>query len=169
MNRSPDPTRAELEAEERLIAAERLPDDHELAADWALGRELRGLDVPPLPPGLRSRVMNATHHRQRPAWWLGLAAAVMLGLAVVLIIEPFDPPGESTTVAEAELHDLQLALASLELGARRAGSAARSELSRSLFNTRIDLDELPYASQIGRWVQPHTSNDHQPPTQESQP
>ncbi len=160
MNRSPDMSRAELNAEERLTTADRRPDDPELAADWALSRQLRGLETPPLPAGLRSRVMNATRRPQRPAWWLGMAAAVVIGLAVVLIIEPLDQPGGSPTVAEADLHDLQLALAGLEFGARRAGTVTGRQLAQSLSTTRIDLDEVPYANQVGYWIQPHTSNNH---------
>jgi len=159
MNRLPEPSRAELNAEDRLTITGHRPQDPELAADWDLRCELRRLNTPPLPADLRSRVMNATHTpRHRAPWW-GLAAAVVLGLAVALIIEPFDQPGGTTTVAESDLEELKLALDSLELGARRAGSAAGSQLSRGLTMTRIDLDEVPYANRLGRWIQPQSSHN----------
>lgn len=160
MNRSPDMSRAELAAEEQVTAAECQLDNPDLAADRALRHELRSLGAPSMPPALRSRVMSAAHRPHQPAWWIGLAAAVVVGLAVALIIEPTARDTRPPAVADADLHDLQLALAGLELGARRAGSVTGRELAQTFATTRIDLDEVPYANQLGRWIQPQTSNHH---------
>jgi hypothetical protein len=160
MNRSPDISRSELAAEEQVTTADCRPGDRELAADRALRDELRALDTNAMPPALRTRVLNSTRRSHRPAWWLGLAAAIVMGVAAVLIIEPASRDQQTPTIADADLHELQLALAGLELGFRRAGTVTGQELAQTLSRTRIDLDAVPYANHFGRWIQPQTSSDN---------
>ncbi len=160
MHRSPELSRTELDAEDRVTAPEWPSDDPQLAADRALRHELHGLDESTLPTNLRTRIMKAARRRQQPGWWMGLAAAVFVGLAVALFIEPLDQSGDSPRVTESDLQELHLALASLELGARRAGSATSSQLGQSVITTQINLQEVPYAQHFKRWIQPYLSTTH---------
>lgn len=154
MNRSPDMSRTEREAEERLEATDRPPADAELGADWRLRQELRGLGAPALPPALRARIVRATARPARPAWWLGVAATIVLGLAVGLIWQSTGPEPQTPRVSDADIRELRLALATLEDSARRTSNITGRELAAGL--VLPDLGELPYAPQILPWISPAT-------------
>lgn len=154
MNKSPDMSHSERAAEERLGASDRPPGDAELGADWRLRQELRDLDDPALSPSLRSRVLRATAQPARPAWWLGVAATIVLGVAVGLVWQPFGSDPQAPRVSDADIRELHLALATLEDSARRTSNITGRELATSL--VLPDLDKLPYAPQLLPWISPDT-------------
>lgn len=159
MNRSPETTRTELEAEERLVQAGRRPADPDLAADWDLRETLRGLNQPTLPPALRTRVLRATRNREQPARWLGLAAAIALALALAVVLGPDASRPPAAAVSDAELQELRVALATLEQSARRTSAVAGRELASTLTIPDMRLDALPYATHFRQAIEPDTSSN----------
>ena len=154
MSMSPENSRAERTAEERLTAAEQRPADPELAADWEMRRTLRDMETPRLPPELRNRVMQATRRTGPPTRWMGLAAAVVLSLGLILVLQAPEDEPQPATVSQADFQDLQLALATLESSARRTSAIAGRELADSLVLPNLKLDDLPYAPQLRQWIEP---------------
>lgn len=152
MNRLPDPTPAELAAEAQMQARSG-PNDPELAADWRLRRELHELGTPALPDAMRRRVMRAAAPAG-PKWWMGIAAAVVLAVAVSLVLQPTGPASHSPTVSEAELQQLNTALAALEYSARRTSAIAGRQVTSSIHLPELNLDRLPYAPELRHWIEP---------------
>ncbi|MBY6204349.1 hypothetical protein [Halomonas denitrificans] len=185
MNRSPDhrndrrndhrngrPSDAELET--RLRAAGTPPQDRDLAADWALRRELAELGPDHgLPTALRRAVLRhaAVHPRRSTRRWPGLPVALAAGLAGVLVLVAALRPGgpEPSPVSTTNAEQLQLALVTLDRTSRRAlalaGRGVREHLDRPEDFLRIELQELPYGHLLDSFrLAPH----HPPePTQES--
>ena len=185
MNKSPDcrndcrndhrngrPSDAELET--RLRAAETPPQDRDLAADWALRRELAELGPDDaLPTELRGAVLrHATDHpRPGPRRWRGLPVALAAGLAGALVLVAALRPGgpEPSPVSSADAEQLQLALVTLDRTSRRAlnlaGRGVREHLDAPEDFLRIELQELPYGHLLDSFrIAPHHPSDH---TQES--
>lgn len=154
MSMSPEYSRTEQTAEERITTADQRPTDPDLAADWEMRQTLRHLDAPRLPPALRAHVMQASH---RPAlWprWMGIAAAMVLGLGLILVLQAPEGEPQPATVSRADFQDLQLALATLESSARRTSVIAGRELAESLTLPNLKLEDLPYAPQLRQWIEP---------------
>ncbi len=154
MSMSPENSRAEQAAEERLASADQRPADPELAADWEMRQTLRDLGPPRLPPELRNRVMQATRRPAPSARWMGLAAAVVLSLGLILVLQAPKNEPRPATISQADFQDLQLALATLESSARRTSAIAGRELADSLVLPNLELDDLPYAPQLRQWIEP---------------
>ncbi|MGY6553591.1 MAG: hypothetical protein ACXIUM_03615 [Wenzhouxiangella sp.] len=164
MNPSPDTRLAELSAEQSLNA-EHPPKHPALQADWQLKQELRQLPPAVLPPALRARIIAQTADKARrrlPPRWLGLAAALTLALGLVWLL-PLDQAGPEqgriqADISTSDLEQLQLALAALDDSARLTGRIAGRELSAPFATPVIQLDELPLAPGLLRWMQPPRNN-----------
>lgn len=164
MNPSPDTRLAELSAEQQLNA-EHPPEHPALRADWQLKQELGQLPPAVLPPALRARIIAQTTGKARrrlPPSWLGLAAAVVFALGLLWFL-PLDQTGPDrgpiqADISTTDLEQLQLALTALDDSARLTGRIAGRELSAPFATPVIQLDELPLAPGLRRWIQPPRSN-----------
>ena len=158
MSSSPDSLFKELASEQVLIDSARPPKEVELAADWHCRQELRALDTPALPPRLRAQLLARTSQRRNPAWWMGLAAAITLALAVGLVQQTTEqaaePIAQAVAVSDSDLHQLQLALATLDESVRRTRSIAERELATSLSWPDLGVEHLPYGQTLQQWFQP---------------
>ena len=172
MNPSPDARLAELSAENSL-SKDQPPKRPELRADWYLKQELGQLPTPHLSPALRASVMAQTtqkHRRRVPPQWLGLAAALVLALGLVWHQQMDRHDAESdqmqAAITETDLHQLQLALATLDDSARRTRRIAGRELGAPFSTPLIQLDELPLLPTLRRWTQPlnRTESESQNPS-----
>ena len=153
MNNSPDAFKA-LAAEKDLANSTAPPEKADLTADWQLKHELRQFETPVLPAKLRARVLEQTSRRRRPAWWVGLAAAIILALGVGLIHQTSEQTNESLAISDSDLQQLKLALATLDDSARRTGNIAGRELAANLTMPNVNLDQLPYGQALRQWTQP---------------
>jgi hypothetical protein len=161
MNMSLESYRSELTEEERITASGCRPTNPQLAADWDLRQALRDIQAPPLPPRLRTRVLQTTRRPGPSAWWTGLAAAVVLGLGTMVILQSPESTIEPHRVSEADLQNLQLALSTLEYTARRTRAITGRELAASLALPDLNLNDLLHVPQLRQWMQaPITPNDH---------
>ncbi len=160
MNKSPDYAR-ELAAEARISDSSLRPDDTELAADWDLKQSLRAMAPGVLPAPLRQRVVATTRRPLTMPWWPALAAAVVLSVVVVLVLEPNRPAVNSTAVSSADLAELQVALATLDDSLKRTRLIASREVVSSLSAPNFEIDDLPYGRQVRQWIQPARSQNNQ--------
>ena len=161
MNMSLESHSLELTEEKRISASEGRPTNPQLAADWDLRQALRDIQAPPLPPVLRSRVLLAARRPRPSAWWMGLAAAVVLGLGTMVIVQSPESTIQPHRVSEADLQNLQIALSTLEYTARRTRAITGRELSASLALPGLNLNDLLHVPQLRKWMQaPINPNDH---------
>jgi len=159
MNTSPDSMFRQLAAEQKLADSMRPPKDPELAADWRLRQELRELNSPNLPARLRQQVLAQTRRGRRPAWWMGLAAAITLALAVGLIHQSTQQTADPIVISDRDLQQLQLALSTLEHSARRTGDIAGRELAANLTWPNLGLEQAPYGPALRHWFQAIPDSD----------
>jgi DNA-directed RNA polymerase specialized sigma24 family protein len=137
------------------------PDDAELAADWDLKQSLRAMAPTDLPAPFRQRIVSTTRRPFAGIWWPALAAAVVLSVAIVLVLEPHRPELHATAVSSADLAELQLALDTLDDSIRRTRLITGRELASSLSVPTIEIDDLPYGRQVRDWIQPARSRNNQ--------
>ena len=152
MNNSPDPRFQERAAEDTLTDAISPPLDAELAADWRLQQELRGLDTPTLPAGLRRKVLARTRRPRRPSWWMGVAAAIPLALALGLLYQAGQETQSPAVVSKTDMQELQLALAALDRSTRQTTTVTGRRLANSLHWPEVDVRELPYGTTLQHWL-----------------
>jgi hypothetical protein len=151
----------DLAAEERIIAGDDLDGDAMLRSDRALKDALARIEAPPLPEALRARVLD--HHRQTPPpWaWMAMAAAVVLSVLVVTMIEPPEarlPPAELTAQDWAQL---STAIDTLNAQGQQIAQLTQREVGSHLAlpalelpRLEIPMEALPYPDSFRRWFQP---------------
>jgi hypothetical protein len=154
MNSSPESLFKDLLAEQTLADSSVQPDQAELFADWQLRRELGQLGAQTLPVRLRATVLAQTSRRRHPIWSVGLAAAIVLALGVGLFHQTSEPTNDSLAISDSDLHQLQLALATLDQSARHTGQLATRQLAANLRPPDFSLDQLPYGRTLLLWTQP---------------
>jgi len=148
MHKSPDPFERDLERAIALENSPTAPDDSELAADWALKRELAGLGVAELPHRVRAAVdRNAVATRSGPWLWSMAAALVAAVIVTVVLQSPVRSPAVVMPTAH-DLADFQLALDTIDRTGKRAMALAGREVQESFVMPELDLSELPYAGYI---------------------
>jgi len=152
MHKSPDPFERDLERAIALENSRTAPRDPELAADWALKRELAGLGAAELPDRARARVRRKVAMEQRSPWLLGIAAAMVAAVVATLVLQsPVQPPSQpeaSVTPTARDLIELQLAFDTINRTGRRAVAMAGREVQESLAMPDLGLAKLPYAGYI---------------------
>jgi len=180
MNKSPESFERDLRREQAIEQAAQAPRDLELAADWALKRELAGLESDALPDLLRRRVLAQARapSGHRPVWWLAAAAALFASLTAVVLVQLPVPSDDASRMAGAERPgalmpssmlepadalDLRLALNTIQQTGRRATWLAGRGLSEHLDPEDVDfgIEQLPYADAI-RSVFQNSSRDPYP-------
>ena len=155
MHKSPDPFERDLERAIALENSRTAPGDLELAADWALKRELAGLGTGGLPDSVRARARRTTLVAQRGPWLLGIAAALVAAVVVTLVLQvsprsPAQAPSVVTPTAR-DLAELQFAFDTINRTSRRVAAMAGREVQESLVMPDLGLADLPYA----RYVRPY--------------
>ncbi len=140
--------RADLASAEMLDAAHLVPRDPELAADWALKRELVGLAAAELPSGAAVRARRQAAARPRTTWFMAAAAALVAAVVITLVLRAPEPAPPVATPTEREMAQLALALETLDATGRRVAAIAEREVSGSLAVPDLGLDELPYAEYV---------------------
>ncbi|GEM_PF-1896077 len=161
MNKSPDWTDpAVLESaaglEDRLRALEHPPADPELAADWALRKELRRLKPEPLPAELADRWKHMLRPRGRglhSAWGFAIAASLVLALSLTLLMPINEPEPDPTAI-----QDFRLAMQTVNTTSRKALSITGRELNEHLQWPSIELEPLPYSRLVRAIAQPQRIN-----------
>lgn len=155
MHKSHDPFERDLERANALENSRSVPRDPELAADWALKRELAGLGSAELPASVRARARRAAVVEQRGPWLLGIAAALVAALVVTVVLQSEAPMSEeapSVVMPTAQdLAELQFAFDTINRTSRRALAMTGRELQDNLVMPELGLTELPYAG----YVQPY--------------
>lgn len=140
--------RADLASAETLDAADVAPRDPELAADWALKRELAGLGAGELPTGVAARARRKAAARPHTPWFMAAAAALVAAVVVTLVLRAPSPAPSIAAPTAREMAQLELALETLNATGRRAVAIAGREVSGSLALPDLGLDELPYAEYV---------------------
>lgn len=148
MQKSPDPFERDLERAIALENCRTVPRDPELAADWAVKRELAGLGAAELPESVRARARRAALAQQRGPWLLGIAAALVAAVVVTVVLQsPVRSPSVVTPTAR-DLAELQFAFDTINRTGKRAVTMAGREVQESLAMPDLGLAELPYAGYI---------------------
>lgn len=150
MQKSPDRFEQDLAREIELERRSSAPRDPELAADWALKRELAGLGAAELPQRVRARARRTAISEQRGPWLLGIAAALVAAVVVTLVLQPpAETPSPSVVTPTArDLAELQFAFDTINRTGKRAVALAGREVQESLVMPELGLAELPYAGYI---------------------
>lgn len=152
MHKSPDPFEKDLERAIALENSRTAPGDPELAADWALKRELAGLGAGGLPDSVRARARRTTLVAQRGPWLLGIAAALVAAVVVTVVLQapPRSPVHEPMIVTPTarDLAELQFAFDTINRTGKHAVAMAGREVQQSLAMPDLGLAELPYAGYI---------------------
>ena len=147
MHKSPDSFERDLERAIALEDSRITPRDPGLAADWALKRELAGLGAAELPQRVRARARRTALAEQRGPWMLGIAAALVAAVVVVLLQSPARSPSVITPTAR-DLAELQFAFDTINRTGKRAVALAGREVQESLVMPDLGLAELPYAGYL---------------------
>ncbi|MEX2499567.1 MAG: hypothetical protein WD397_11925 [Wenzhouxiangellaceae bacterium] len=147
MHKSHDRFEIELEREIALERARKAPSEPELAADWSLKQELRGLGAAELPPVVCARARRTIAAEQRAPWFMAVAAVVVAAVVVTLTLQVPKTP-RAVTPSASDMAELQLAFETLNATGHRAATLAGRELSESLTVPDLGLSELPYAGYI---------------------
>jgi len=148
MHKSPDPFERDLEREIKLESSRTAPRDPELAADWALKRELAGLGAAELPAGVGAAAYRGAMAGQRGPWLMGLAAAFVAAVIVTVVLQS---PGRSPSVVTPtarDLVELQFAFDTINRTGKRAVALAGREVQESLAMPDLGLTALPYAGYV---------------------
>jgi len=150
MHKSPDPFERDLERENALEDSRSAPREPELAADWAIKRELAGLGAAELPEAVKARARRAAVVQQRGPWLLGIAAALVAAVVVTVVLQsPARSPSPSVVTPTArDLAELQFAFDTINRTGKRAVAMAGREVQASLAMPDLGLAELPYAGYI---------------------
>jgi len=150
MHKSPDPFERDLERENALEDSRTVPREPELAADWALKRELVGLGAAELPVAVKTRLRRNAHMEQRGPWLMGIAAALVAAVVVTVVLQsPARSPSPSVVTPTArDLAELQFAFDTINRTGKRAVAMAGREVQASLAMPDLGLAELPYAGYI---------------------
>lgn len=158
MHKSHDRFELELERELALERARTAPSDPELAADWSLKHELKGLGAAELPPAVRMRARRTIAAQQRAPWFMAAAAAVVVAVVVTLVLQvPMRSPRLATPTA-SDVADLQLAFDTISRTGKRAVGLAGREVQESLAMPDLGLAELPYAG----YIRPYFKRPNEP-------
>ena len=152
MHRSHDSFKNDLERANALENHRTAPRDPELAADWALKRELAGLGAAELPDPVRVRLRRRVAVEQRGPWLLGIAAAIVGAVVLSVVLQsPSRSPAEAPAVVTPtarDLAELQLAFDTINRTGKRAVAVAGREVKESLAMPDLGLAELPYAGYV---------------------
>ncbi|HKL50423.1 MAG TPA: hypothetical protein VJ902_05450 [Wenzhouxiangellaceae bacterium] len=154
MHKSPDPFERDLERENALEDSRTVPREPELAADWALKRELVGLGAAELPVAVKTRLRRNAHMEQRGPWLMGIAAALVVAVVVAAVLQSptvQQPPTGSQSVVTPtarDLAELQFAFDTINRTGKRAAAKAGREVQQSLVMPDLGLSELPYAGYV---------------------
>lgn len=145
---------ADLACEASLERSRTRPDDPELAADWDLKRELRGLGPAELPHRVRARALRAARSRSRAPWFVAAAAAMVAAVVIAIVWQaPGGRPTPATVTGQA-LGELRLALNTIQDAGRRSLDLAARGMSGKLTVAELGLESLPYAAQVRPILQP---------------
>jgi len=152
MHKSHDPFERDLQHANELENSRAAPHEPELAADWALRRELAGLGAAELPEDIRAKALRAAVSEQRRPWLMGIAAALVAAVVVTVVVQapvrsPVEPPAAVTPTAQ-DLAELQFAFDTINRTGRRAVVLAGREVQESLVMPDLGLAELPYAGYV---------------------
>ena len=157
MHKSHDSFERDLERANALESSRIAPREPELAADWALKRELAGLGAAELPHRVKVRVHRRVAREQRGPWLLGIAAAIVGAVVLTVVLQsPMHSPAEAPAVitpTARDLAELQLAFDTINRTGKRAVAMAGREVQESLVMPDLGLAELPYAGYIQPYFQ----------------
>jgi len=145
--------RADLASAEALDAADEAPRDPELAADWAVKRDLAALRAAELPSGVVDRARRQAMVRPRTPWFMATAAALVAAVVATLALRAPESSPSVVTPSAREMAQLELALETLNATGRRAAAIAGRELSGSLVVPDLGLSDLPYAEYVQPYLQ----------------
>ncbi|MDT8449936.1 MAG: hypothetical protein RQ847_07145 [Wenzhouxiangellaceae bacterium] len=145
---------ADLASEASLERSRTRPDDPELAADWDLMQELRGLGPMRLPAAARARVVQVARSHRRAPWFLAAAAAMVAAFVIAVV---WQAPGGRPAPAEVSgqaLGELRLALNTIQDAGRRSLDMAARGMTGKLTVADLGLDTLPFADRVRPVLQP---------------
>lgn len=141
MSKLPKPLIHEAQLEDRLQNLQQAPSEPELAADWALRKELVLLKPEPLPSEFRRNLLNRKRSF-RPRWASGMAVAASVS-GILLLSSLMQPPQEEITISDAQ--NFQLAMQTISATSQRALNITGRELIEHVRMPRMELESLPYS------------------------
>ena len=152
---------ADLAAENRIESGEDLSHDPELSADQSLRTSLGQIDAPRLPDELREAVIDHSRGPDRPWAWLAMAAAVVLSVIVVTVLDPLGQRAPSVEITDQDWAQLTLAIETLNAQGQQIARTTQRQVSPHLVmpefkmpSLQMQLDPLPYPDSFRRWFQP---------------
>lgn len=144
MSKSPKPLIQEAQLEDRLQNLRQAPSEPELAADWALRKELVQLKPEPLPPEFR-RSLLSRKRSFRPRWASGMAMAASVS-GILLFSSLMQPPENEITISDAQ--DFQLAMQTISATSQRALNITGRALNEHVRMPAVELEALPYGDML---------------------
>lgn len=155
MNRSHKMHANEAQYEDRLQDLLHAPTEPELAADWALRKELTQLAPEPLPPELRHRILRRT--RRLPLRRAG-GIAMAAGIAVMLLLS-YSIQQPEQDIARSDAESFELALRTIGTASELAFGITGRELNEHLHIPAIELEQLPYGSMLQSMIAPRSGSE----------
>lgn len=153
MHKSHDPFERDLERANALETSRAAPREPELAADWALKRELAGLGGAELPESVRSRARRTALAEKRGPWLLSAAAALVAAVVVAVVLQSPARSPQVVTPTAKDLVELQFAFDTINRTGKRAVAMAGREVQASLAIPDLGLAELPYAGYVRPYLE----------------
>lgn len=155
MNRLHNARRNEARLEDQLQNLLKPPAEPELAADWALRKELARLKPEPLPPAFRHRVLSDSR-RFRLRWASGMAMAASISM-LLLFGHLIQQPQNDITRSDAQ--NFQLAMQTISTTSQRALNITGRELDEHVRMPTIAIDDLPYSSVLQAMIAAPTESE----------
>ncbi len=149
---SPDAMARDLALEARIQSDRQPIGDRQLAADRKLRTQLARIQPPTLPASLRQHVLSHTR-RPIPMGWMALAAAIVMSLLIVAVLQTIDDPAaiDPQELTASDWTQLHLALSTLDASGRRVAQVTGREVRPHLKRPDVRITSLPDTETVWSW------------------